>query len=276
MTKIKTNAAQYADAIIHIPLRLPLSWRIAHKVKRVGKLFGRIDDFDWDDYNTHYRAEFEWSSRFFTFDFDQVDYKIIDGRIYLLGDCKPLHLTHRCVWESIVNLPSVSSICEMGVGCGFFIIGLKRLMAQQIRYSAYDLNPRQLQFFEELWPVEYKEIAPEILDLTKASIPEVKRTDLVYESTVLMHIQREKEYQAALRNFVLSGNKFAVFMDHWIRHDYFGDLNALIRDSSMKMEKGSLYTYDSGGNIAVILSKEAPLGAPYQPLTDASILKKYL
>jgi len=108
MTKIKTNAAQYLDAINHIPMKLPLNWKIAHKVKRIRKLFGRIDDFDWENYNTHYRAEFEWNARFFTMDFDQVDFKIIDGRIYLLGDCKPIHLTHRCVWESIINLPVVS------------------------------------------------------------------------------------------------------------------------------------------------------------------------
>ena len=90
-----------------------------------------------------------------------------------------------------------------------------------------------------------------------------------------MHIQRPEEYRAALRNFLLSAGQFAVLMDNWRTHDYFGDLAALTRAGG-EFEGCQMYFYDSGANIAIVISlKGTQLNVPYQPLIHPASLEKY-
>jgi hypothetical protein len=272
----KTNAYQYLHALPTQRLNLPVSYRIYEKVRKIKRLFGFIDDFNWDMYTTHYRAELEWSSRFFTLDFSEVDFRWVDHRIYLPGDCKPLHLTHRCVWEAIGNLPDLKSVAEIGVGGGHFIAGFQNLLSKNVRLSGYDLSRNQLNLFKEVLPEAFKQINTGILDITDSSILETELPDCVYASTVLMHIQRPAAYKAALENFVSSGRKFAVLMDNWNSHDYVSDLVRLFASKPDLFGQAKLYLYDSGANIAVIISKGVELSEPYQPLLEASQLQKYM
>ena len=201
----------------------------------------------------------------------------MSGKVYLLGDCKPLHPVHRCVWEAISNLPGIDSVAEIGTGAGYLIVGLRELLGQSVRLSASDLNPKQLEYFGELYPDVFRKIPTGVLDITQSAIQGEERPDVVFACTVLMHIQRPEAYQTALRNLLLSGTRFAVLMDNWDAHDYFPDLTRLI-DHDEELRGSRLYTYDSGASIVVVVSlqKGTVLEPPfYQPMTNGTILKKY-
>ena len=229
-----------------------------------------MDEFEWDSYNTHYRAEIAWNNRFFTENISVIDFKFIQGKIYILGDCKPLNLTWRCVYETIYNLPSVMSFAEICVGGGRFIANLQTILGERISFSAYDLSEKQLLFFKEQYPDAYSKTNVGVLDLTKNCIPEAEKPDVVLVSTVLMHIQRPQAYQQALHNLLRSGRKYIVLMDNWSSHDYFFDLVA-------KAGVENLFYYDSGANICIVIALQGDvLGLPYQPLNTNSVLGKYL
>src|ERR1017187_4617366 len=100
----------------------PLGWRLREKARRIILKARAHDDYDWSKYSLGYRAQFDWTNRFYSLNLGAVDFKLIDGRLYLLGDCKPLHPTHRCVWEAICNLPDIGSIAEIGTGAGYFLV----------------------------------------------------------------------------------------------------------------------------------------------------------
>lgn len=276
MMNIRTNAFDYSRVYEGVRVKIPLGWRIRAGMRSLFRAFRVMDDFDWDYYHLHYHEEVAFSNLFFTTDLSRIDFKFIDHKIYILGDCKPLNVTQRCVLEAICNLPPVASIGEVGVGGGQLTANLRAILGGSIRFSGYDLSEKQLLLFKEYYPHVVREITTGILDLTQSRIRESEKPDVVFASTVLMHIQRPQAYQAALRNFLLSGTRFAVLMDNWNAHDYFHDLIQLT--SNLKELKGTrLYTYDSGANIAVAISlKGTALEQPYQPLTNEIALRKYL
>jgi hypothetical protein len=275
----KTNALKYLSALPtprYLRLNLSVLYRLYEKIRKLARLFRPLDDYDWSRYNIRYRAELEWSNRFFTLDLSEVDFKWVDHLIYLPGDCKPLNLTNRCVWEAIGNLPALNSVAEIGVGGGHYIVGLRHLLGEQVRLSAYDLSEKQLNLFKEVWPNACQKITTGILDITASPIPTADRPDCVYATTVLMHIQRPNAYRAALDHFVTSGKEYAVLMDNWNAHDYVSDLRSLIAGKPDLAGKARLYVYDSGANIALIISKRIEMGRPYQQLSEANQLQKYM
>jgi hypothetical protein len=143
-------------------------------------------------------------------------------------------------------------------------------LGKHIIFSGYDISERQLLFFKEQYPDVYNEITTSVLDLTEAYIPQSVTPDVALASTVLMHIQRPDAYQRSLHNLLLSSRKYVVLMDNWNMHDYFKDLTA-------NLGKSKLYYYDSGANIAIVISLQGEtLNPPYQPLNKSSLLGKYL
>ena len=269
MSEIRTNAREFLSGQKE-RLKLPLSYKIRSKIYGLFKRFAPNDDFEWGLYNIHYRAEIAWGNCFFTEDLSTVDFKFVDGnKIYILGDCKPLGLTARCVYESIYGLPTVLSFAEIGVGGGRFTANLQTILGKHVRFFAYDLSEKQLLFFKEQYPDAYRKTSVGVLDLTKNAIPEPERPDIVLASTVLMHIKRPQAYQNALHNLLQSGRKYIVLMDNWNAHNYFLDLTADIG-------KSKLYFYDSGANIAIVVAVQGEiLNWPYQPLNKSSALGKY-
>jgi hypothetical protein len=266
--KTRTNARAFLNG--EPPkFDLPLGYKIRTKLRSLMKPWRRKDDFEWDLYNTYYRAETSWNRKFFTENLDAIDFKFIDGRIFILGDCKPLNLSWRCVYESVYNLQPITSFAEIGTGGGRFIANLRIILGDHVRFSAYDISERQLMFFKEEYPEVYRETAVGVLDLTKDSIPNDAAPDVVLASTVLMHIQRPEAYLKALQNLLRSARRYVVLMDNWNTHDYFRDLTRLI-------DKKDLYLYDSGANTALIISLAGEaLAAPYEPLISSDSLGKY-
>ena len=250
----------------------PAQWIVREAVRRLARPLVRMDDFDWRHYHEHYRAEFASSAKLYTHDLSVVDVRIIDGRLYMLADTKPLHPNHRCLWEAIVNLPNIASVAEVGVGGGYLLAGVGKLLGPDIRLSGYDLSAEQLRVFSELMPEVYKQVAPSILDITEGPISSDARPDVVYAHTVLMHIQRPDAYGRALANLLASGTRYAVILDHWVRHEYAHDLTIAAQGGQHR-----LYYYDSGSRIALVLARASEeLGPPYQLFQEKSgVLEKY-
>ncbi len=269
----RTNAAEYARVYAGEAPHISLWLHLRAKLRSIKRMFSPIDDFDWDDYPAHYRAENEFNRRFFTDDLRDAEFLFTNGKLYLLADCKPLNLTHRCVYEAICNLPGIRSIAEIGVGGGRYLANLRLLLGRDVVLFGYDRAPLQIKFFQELFPEVFRETTTGIMDLTETSIKEEPLPDLVYAVTVLMHIQRPDAYRNALSNLLASGRQFVLLLDHWNAHDYFTDLAAYTASDP----SARLYTYDSGANIAVVVAKGGhTLDAPYVPLTDPGALRRYL
>jgi len=269
MDKIKTNAREFLSGQ-NLRLKLPFSFNLRYNLFSLCRRFVSMDEFEWDLYNIHYRAEIEWNKRFFTEDLSTIDFKFIEGRMFILGDCKPIHFTCRCIYETVYNLPAVTSFAEIGVGGGRFTANLQTILGENVRFSAYDISEKQLLFFKEQYPTVYSKITTGVLDLTENGIFEDEKPDVVMASTVLMHIQRPDAYERALQNFLQSGRKYIVLMDNWNSHNYFKDLTA-------NLGKNKLYFYDSGANICIVIALQGNLlGSPYQPLNNSSILGKYI
>ena len=267
----RTNAVEYSHVYERESPRISLLLHARAKLRSFARWLSPIDDFDWDDYPAHYRAENEFNRRFFTDDLGDVDFTFANGRLYLLADCKPL--THRCLLEAICNLPDLGSIAEIGVGGGRYLANVRQLLGDVVRLSGYDRAQQQLTFFQELFPEVFQETRTGVMDLTEQSIKEEDLPDVVYASTVLMHIQRPDAYRSALRNLLASARNFVVLMDNWGAHDYFADLvTHAERDAAMR-----LYTYDSGANIAIVIALAGrTLDAPYIPLAEPATLLRYL
>ena len=271
---MKTNARQYLDAIAHDVPRTPWSSRIREHVRRLKRVIGENDDYDWKHYSDIYRAQWAHNERYFTLDLSKVDWKLVDNRIYLLADCKPLHMSSRCLWEAIAGLPGVKSIAEIGVGGGHLLMNTKAITPPDVQFSAYDISERQIAFFREIWP-SAASIPASVLDITEAAIPEQTRPDVVFASTVLMHIQRDADYKRALQNFVESARKYAVIMDNWTTHSYYDDLRSLVEAGPAWARDLRLYHYDSGANVAIVVSRGGTLPPPYQPLQSQQDLLRY-
>ncbi|HEY2092853.1 MAG TPA: class I SAM-dependent methyltransferase [Thermoanaerobaculia bacterium] len=268
-----TNALEYVRVYSGDHPHIPLGRRIKVRLHRIRRLFGgEADDFNWAVYPLHYRAEHAFNRRYFTDDLREVEFTFRDGKLYLLSDCKPLSPPHRCLMEAICNLRGVKTIAEIGVGGGRYLASLQAILGEGVELSGYDLSPGQLAFFRDLFPDVFSRVHTGILDVTSSAIPAGVRPDVVYASTVLMHIQREDAYQRALGNFLASAGSFAVLMDDWQSHSYYRDLTDFVsRDSPRR-----LYVYDSGASVAAVVSLNgAELPAPYMPLTSPSMLDRY-
>jgi SAM-dependent methyltransferase len=249
---------------------LPLRLRLAARMRTVLRLFRPADDFDWSMYHVHYRSEVALSRERWTEDLAGLDFRIIDKRIYILADSKPLHPTHRCVYETLINLPAINSVAEIGTGGGRFIANLQRMLGPFVKYSAYDISARQLEFFAEQYPDQYQVTHSNVLDVTLQNIAETDRPDVVFASTVLMHIRRPDAYVQALRNLLSSAWKYAVLMDNYNSHDYF-------RDLTVRFGQYDYYCYDSGANVAIVADlTKLGLPSPYTRLVRSDQLARYI
>lgn len=93
---------------------LDFTYRFKTKLKRylTGKRVG--DDFDWEFYTDHYRAELERGSREHTLILKPGDYQFEGGRLLKKTACLPLHPNHRLLYEMLLQLQPATL---MEIGC---------------------------------------------------------------------------------------------------------------------------------------------------------------
>lgn len=90
--------------------------RFYHKLKNE-------DDFNWSEYNIAYRGEISDITQEHTQLLSDNNFKILEGKIILNQNLKPLHDNHKLLYETILNLKP-NSIFEVGYGCGDHLANL--------------------------------------------------------------------------------------------------------------------------------------------------------
>ncbi len=172
----------------HSRVSIPWTYRVRSWVHAARRKFTAADEFDWQSYPTHYRAEINLNRRQYTDDLALVEWAVVDGHLLFRADNKPLHPGYLCVFEAVLNLQP-SSVSEIGMGGGRYLAGLRRLLVRPI--------------------------------------PPTERPQVVLASTVLMHIQRPDAYRRALEHLLASTTRYAVILDNYAHHSYFDDLSEL-------------------------------------------------
>jgi hypothetical protein len=73
-----------------------------------------------------------------------------------------------------------------------------------------------------------------------------------------------------------SATRFVVIMDKWESHDYYHDLDDLMKTYD-EFKNIKMYVYDSSTNIAIVVFVNGEvLKSPYKRLNEGFILLKYL
>jgi len=272
----KTNATTFTPNLRGIR-SAEWSVRIKSYVRRLKRhlLSRELDDYDWSTYHQFYGPENEVESRNWTYDLGEVDYRVIDGRIFIISDSKPLHYNHRALFEAVLNLPNVASVHEIGTGGGKFIVNIGRLFGPSVRLGASDIGHGQLKLFQSRCPGEYRSIEPFVHDITASELSTPARADVVFTATVLMHIKRREAYRSALSNLLASANGYVVLIEYWPSHNYVEDIRQIAQE---RLPNASLrlYAYDSGAAVVLVTSlRDEPLPDCFQPLDHDGQLRKY-
>lgn len=244
---------------------------IRKKIKGVGKRIGLLDDFNWSIYyEDEYSKQIAQLEKEFTFVLSEGKYSLNNGKIILEPGLLPLNDNHQALYEAVYALKP-NSVLEIGCGCGDHLVNLKRILPQ-IELKGLDISQKQLNFLFSRHPELKYQAQLLTQDITK-NVPELKKNDLVFTQAVLMHIQRYTPYFQALRNIFQISDKYIVLMENWTRHNFVKDIKMLAKKSYFSWDSIYFYKYDTGKQIALILSK-TPL-AIFDKIEDNKELLKY-
>jgi len=281
MSLIKTNAKAFDQVFFKAPSKkekklkefIELSWRrIKRYILRID-----LDDYNWDTYSDNYYGPEQYREQLcYTTSLEELEFIFQNKKLYTISDAKPIHYVHRCVYESICNLPTFSSIAEIGFGNGKHLVNLSYLLGPDINFYGFEISQKQINLFHRTFNKEEKRIQTGILDITKNSILKKMLPEVVFACTVLMHIKRPNAYIAGLRNFLLSASRFAVIVDYMGSHDYLKDLET-IKSTNKDLQNSKFYYYDSGAYLSIVISLNGEeLAGPFNLLDNGMVLKKYL
>ena len=280
MSTIKTNAKAFDQVYLNAPSKKENKLRgffevMLRRIKR-HVLRINIDDYNWNTYSdTYYGPEQHREQLCYTTSLDELEFIFQNKKLYTISDGKPIHYVHRSVYESICNLPTFSSVAEIGFGNGKHLVNLNYLLGPDINFHGFEISQKQINLFHETFIEEGKGIQTGVLDITKNSILKKMLPEVVFACTVLMHIKRPDAYIAGLRNFLLSASRFAVIVDHMGSHDYFNDLMT-IKSTNKDLQNSTFYYYDSGAYISIVISLNGEeLTGPYKLLDNGMVLTKY-
>jgi hypothetical protein len=215
---------------------------------------GIADDFAWNMYHEFYGPENVAEEMFWTYDLNEVDFKVISGNIFIIADSKPLNPSNRAILEAIINLPGISSIHEIGTGGGKHIVNLRRILGESVILSASDVVEGQLALFKKRWPDDYLHINPRIHDITKGPLTGESGTDVVFAATVLMHIRGSNKYLSALTNLLHSAKKYVVLIENWGVHNYVEDIRQILLQETDPKRSAEIYQYNSGATKALVIA----------------------
>ena len=279
--KSKTNARAFDQVYLNASSKQENKLRgfFESTLRRIKRHVLRInvDDFNWKTYSeTYYGPEQHREQLCYTTSIDELDFIFQNNKLYTISDGKPIHYVHRSVYESICNLPTFSSVAEIGLGNGKHLVNLNYILGPDIKLYGFDISQKQINLFHKTFIKEGKRIETGVLDITKNMILKKMLPEVVFACTVLMHIKRPDAYIAGLRNFLLSASRYAVIIDHMGSHDYFKDLMT-IKSSNKDLQDASFYYHDTGAYIAIVISlKGESLAGPYKLLDNGMVLTKYV
>lgn len=200
---------------------------------RSGPVWNRLqwwDDFDWRRYTERsYRADLASLEDRHSTRLRTVGHHVTDHRIVLGSTAKPMHPSHRLIYETALRLRP-TRIFEIGCGGGDHLANLRCLLPDAVLGGA-DISEEQIAF---AWERNGSVLADpaallEVRDMTRPeSVAQLEGwADLVFCNSVVMHIQRGDRHRTLLRNMWRISSRYVLLVENWSRHDFVRDILAL-------------------------------------------------
>jgi len=238
-----------------------------HILKAVQKLLTKIgiyknkynnkDMFNWSLYSLHYKGELIEAKKTTSIEIKPGDYVLENDRLIKKNwAIKPLHLSHRFLYETIMLLRP-KSIFEMGCGAGMHLNNLQALLPN-VALTGIDLLESQIIILRRTFP-----LLNATIKVTDATVPFtdnfMQPVDLAFTQAVLMHIHTENGHLNALINLFNIATKYIILMESERTHHYVDDIKKLQAEKKINWE--NIYFYnrldpETKQPMSIICSKE--------------------
>jgi ubiquinone/menaquinone biosynthesis C-methylase UbiE len=222
------------------------------------------DDFDWDLYTIHYKAELEQMKSENLSIIKNNDYSFIKNK--LICNIKKglvLHTNHHVLYETLLIL-NPQNLIEFGCGGGDHLRNINTLNSQII-LNAFDRSPNQIELLKQRHPnlnanIKIQNIT-EIFGINS-------NYDISYSQAVIMHIK--DGHLQALENMFNVAKSQVVLMENWLEHDFYDDIQMLFIQKRINWE--SLYLYINNYQSSTILIASKTKLYNFKELTNKSDL----
>lgn len=207
------------------------------------------DDFDWDLYTIHYKAELDKMKLENLSVIKKNDYSFYNSKLNCnIKNGLVLHTNHHVLYETLLKL-NPNSVIEFGCGGGDHLKNIHTLNSE-IKLNACDRSGNQIKLLKERHSDLKANI--KIKNITeKFNITE--KYDISYSQAVIMHIK--DGHLQALENMFNIANKQVVLMENWKEHDFFEDIRMLYNKKRIKWDKLYFYVNNFNTSNILILSK---------------------
>jgi hypothetical protein len=222
------------------------------------------DDFDWDLYTIHYKAELEQMKSENLSIIKNTDYSFINNKLICnIKEGLQLHSNHHVLYETLLTL-SPQKLIEFGCGGGDHLRNINTLNSQ-IDLNAFDRSANQIQFLKQRHPSLNANI--KIQNITEKFVI-TNKYDISYSQAVIMHIK--DGHLQALENMFNVANNQVVLMENWLEHDFFDDIQMLFTQKRINWD--SLYLYiNNYQNSNILIASKIKLSF-FKELTNKSEL----
>ena len=207
------------------------------------------DDFDWDLYTIHYKAELEQmkSENLSIIKFN--DYAFINNKLICnIKNGLILHTNHHVLYETLFIL-NPKNVIEFGCGGGDHLRNINTLN-NQIVLNAFDRSTNQIELLKQRHPNLNANI--KIQDITK-KFEMNNKYDISYSQAVIMHIK--DGHIQALENMFNIANNQVILMENWLEHDFYDDIQMLFMQKRINWESLYLYINNYQSSTILIASK---------------------
>ena len=192
-------------------------------IKNDGTL--KKDMFNWTLYNLHYKGELKEAKKNYTLTLKTGDYEFNNSKLIKTNkNIKPLHPSHRLLYETIIQL-NPQSVFEMGCGTGMHLHNLQTLLPEA-RICGVDLSYQQLNGLIKAYP-EMANNAKQADATARWSKLPFEICDGAFTQAVIMHIHTGDAHLIALENLFKMAKKYVILYESMKNHHFLNDIKKL-------------------------------------------------
>ena len=248
----------------------------------IGKLFptklifkkntSNEDDYIWEDYHSEYRNEIINHAKKYLLNLPKKN--TFNNNKLFYKSTKKLHPNHQTLYEVIKAL-NPKSIIELGCGGGFHVSNLKKILPKS-KIIGLDRSPDQVNFAKMNYPNFANFFLVKNFSSFFNKFEVLKyQSDIIYSQAVLMHIQKNTDYESVIKNTLLLSKKYIVLVESWPRHDFVEDY---LRIKNFLYPSMNLFFYikknpQVGKFLALIISKKTIYNSKKYGLETLNISK---
>jgi len=171
------------------------------------------DDYNWGLYPRQYSHQLMDILKDFTLVLTSDNYEMIDGQIYIKEGFSPIHLQHKLLYETIIDL-SPEDVHEVGCGRGNHLVNINTLANGAIKTYGSDISKKQLKDLQ----VDHPQLAGDVNQVDIVKNP-VMPCDIVFTQAVLTHLS-DSNLEKAIINISISAKRTILIMENFKRRDY--------------------------------------------------------